>query len=89
MSRLLTQRKAAGLSQTKLAALAGISQNAVHKFENDAEPRVGNAIRLARALNMTVEDLFGDRVKPLDERQQRIADLTKELAALRAKGGAL
>lgn len=89
MNRLREKREAAKLTQTALAVLAGVTQQSIHYAENGTDPRVANGIRMARALGTTVEDLFGDSVPPLDERSRRIAELTRELAELRAqKGGA-
>ena len=54
-------RKASGLSQAALAEAAGLSRQSVHAVEAcRTTPAVNIALRLARALDCTVEALFGD-----------------------------
>lgn len=60
MSALRDARELAGLSQAELAARAGVSRQAVGAVEAGRHaPSVETAIRLARAVGATVEDLFG------------------------------
>lgn len=58
-------RTDAGLSQVKLAAAAGINLRQLQKIEAGeiklANITLANALRLARALNTTVEDLAATR----------------------------
>lgn len=50
-----------GLSQAELAAQAGISRQAVSAIESGSYlPNVAVAVRLARVIGATVEELFGD-----------------------------
>lgn len=63
MNRLRTTRLAQGMSQLRLATLAGCSLNMIYLLEHGhRRPRVDLAQRIARALGTTVEDLF-----PLNE----------------------
>lgn len=73
--RLWLCRQNACLKQDELAALSGISQRAIAKFESGEQtPRLDKALRLANALNTTLNVLTG--IEPLvfddelDERRQ-------------------
>lgn len=58
-NRLRELRNGKGLSQTDLAALSGITRQAVSAIEaNQYLPTTAVALRLAEALNCRVEDLF-------------------------------
>jgi molybdate-binding protein/DNA-binding XRE family transcriptional regulator len=58
-SRLEASRHARSLSQRALAAAAGVTRQAVGAIESGRmQPSVGIALRLARALGTTVEELF-------------------------------
>jgi transcriptional regulator with XRE-family HTH domain len=53
-------RKIKGLSQEELEARTGVVQVSISKLERRGPTKaIVNAIRLARALGVTVEDLFG------------------------------
>jgi putative molybdopterin biosynthesis protein len=53
-------RQARGFSQQQLAGMAGISRQAVSAMESGvSDPSLRVALALARALGMTVEELFG------------------------------
>ncbi|WP_127127607.1 helix-turn-helix transcriptional regulator [Georgenia sp. SYP-B2076] len=53
------RRKAQGLTQAELAELAGVSRQTVIAIEQGAyAPSVYLALRIARALHETVENLF-------------------------------
>lgn len=55
-------RQAAGLTQSELAAMAGVSRQLVGSLESGRHlPRVDAALALARALGVTTEALFGWR----------------------------
>lgn len=57
--RLRTYREAAGLTQATLAEAVGVSRKTVNTVENGVfVPSTELALRLARALGTTVEDLF-------------------------------
>ena len=57
--RLRTYREAAGLTQAMLAEAVGVSRKTVNTVENGVfVPSTELALRLARALGTTVEDLF-------------------------------
>lgn len=58
-NNLTSRRLALGLTQAETAARARISQSAVNKAEAGVVPvQVAGAIRLARALGISVEDLY-------------------------------
>src|SRR3954470_12422459 len=57
--RFLAARRLAGLSQTELASRAGVSRSLVAALEGGRNtPSVAAGIALARALGVTVEELF-------------------------------
>ncbi len=58
--RLRLARQARGFSQQQLAAMAGVSRQAVSGVESGfSDPSLRVALALARSLGMTVEELFG------------------------------
>ncbi len=60
--RLREKRQAVGLSQKQLAAMAGMTRQAVSAVEsNQYSPATSVALQLARALRCRVEDLFSIR----------------------------
>jgi putative molybdopterin biosynthesis protein len=59
-SRLRLARQARGCSQQQLAGMAGVTRQAVSAVESGlSDPSLRAALRLAQALGMTVEELFG------------------------------
>ncbi len=59
-TRLRLARQARGLSQQQLAGVAGVTRQAVSAVESGhSDPSLRVALSLARALGMTVEDVFG------------------------------
>ncbi|HEY0998528.1 MAG TPA: substrate-binding domain-containing protein [Streptosporangiaceae bacterium] len=59
-TRLRMARQARGLSQQQLAGVAGVTRQAVSAVESGhSDPSLRVALGLARALGMTVEELFG------------------------------
>lgn len=64
MNRLKSLRIAAGMTQEQLALAANIKLSTLQKIERgftDLEGiRLGNALKLAQALGITVEDLAKD-----------------------------
>ena len=65
--RLAKIRKAKGLTQTELGQRIGASQRAMHHYEKKADyPPVQKLMDLARALDMTVDELLrtGDNGSP-------------------------
>ena len=59
VSNLRSSRKAKGISQTELAARVGIKRQAVYDMETGRYvPNTALALRIAKELNCTVEDLF-------------------------------
>ena len=58
---LRSMRARHGLTQVELAALIGASRTTISSLERGRSlPSVGLALALARTLDLTVEDLFGD-----------------------------
>ncbi len=59
-TRLRLARQARGLSQQQLAGVAGVTRQAVSAVESGhSDPSLRVAFGLARALGMTIEELFG------------------------------
>ena len=63
LNRVRERREARGLSQVELAEAVGLSRQSVGSIEaGRATPAVDVALRLAKALDSKVEDLFGSSV---------------------------
>ena len=59
MTRLEQMRRAAGVSIRELSEFCAISQTTINNYENSTyAPSLCNALSLARAFGMTVEELF-------------------------------
>ena len=59
-TRLRLARQARGLSQQQLAGMAAVTRQAVSAVESGhSDPSLRVALALARALGMTVDELFG------------------------------
>jgi putative transcriptional regulator len=56
-------RRKAGLDQEQLAERSGVPQGTISRIERGQTPNSGHALRLARALGSTVEELFGHIVE--------------------------
>lgn len=64
---LRAAREACGKTQAQVAKQVGISEASYQNYEYDKrEPGVRTAIRIARALDSTVEELFG-AATPIEE----------------------
>lgn len=58
--QLRAARDACGKTQAQVAKEIGIAEAVYQRYEhNKCEPRVRTAIRIAKAVNSTVENLFG------------------------------
>ena len=69
-------RQARGFSQQQLAGMAGVSRQAVSAVESGlSAPSLRVALALARALGMTVEDMFGPAVPALQVVARPVAPL--------------
>jgi putative molybdopterin biosynthesis protein len=69
-------RQARGLSQQQLAGMASVSRQAVSAVESgNCDPSLRVALALARALGMTVEELFGPGDPPAEVRARPLARL--------------
>lgn len=60
MSILYEMRKKQRLTQQELAAISGVSQQAISNIEKGTRksPRVGTLLKLSRSLKCTVDDLI-------------------------------
>lgn len=59
VNRLPEHRKAAGLTQAQLAELVGVSRKTINTVENRVfVPSAVLALKLAKALGVSVHDLF-------------------------------
>ena len=59
--KLRAAREASGKTQAQVAREVGVSERLYQSYEYDAcEPGVRTAIRIAAALDTTVEKIFGD-----------------------------
>lgn len=58
-NRIKAHRRKRGISQSTLAYITSLGQSTISEIENNKYiPRVDTAIRIAQALNTTVERLF-------------------------------
>lgn len=101
-ARLRQARQARGFSQQQLAGMAAVSRQAVSAVESGlSDPSLRVALALARALGLTVEELFGpgaperqvdvQPVASLDEAggRVRLASVGDSLVALPLSGAAV
>ena len=59
LNRIKEARSQAGLSQTQLAELVGVSRNSISSIERaEYIPNLDTAFKLCIALNVTINDLF-------------------------------
>lgn len=59
MLKLISKRKAAGLTQTQLAEKVGAKQSAIASYENgDRRPSIDRLKEISIVLNCTLDDLF-------------------------------
>lgn len=87
-NRVRDQREARGLSQVQLAEAADLSRQSVGAIEaGRATPAVDVALRLARALDSKVEDLFGAAVPEETVRAQPLGPAAEGRVALAQIGG--
>lgn len=61
------EREAAGLSQRGLARAAGLSQPTVLAIEQGSSPSMDSVVRIARALNVALNDLIDDAPRTIEE----------------------
>jgi putative molybdopterin biosynthesis protein len=74
--RLRLARQARGFSQQQLAGMAGVSRQAVSAVESGlSDPSLRVALALARALGLTVEEMFGPRAPAPQVDAQPLAPL--------------
>ena len=60
LKNLVKLRKQKGWSQEKLAVESGVSYNTIIKIEKERieDPRISTAIKFAKALNVSIDDLL-------------------------------
>jgi putative molybdopterin biosynthesis protein len=74
--RLRLARQARGFSQQQLAGMAGVSRQAVSAVESGlSDPSLRVALALARALGLTIEELFGPETPELQVDARPVAAL--------------
>ncbi len=61
--RLKQIREKKGLNQSKLAEMSGLAQSTISTIEHGATPNVQIANKLAKALNVEIEDFLRDEEK--------------------------
>jgi len=69
-TRVETLRTSADLTQAQLAKECGVPQDNISRIERGQVPGVLTAIRLARGLKTTVEQLFADQLRKDDARRK-------------------
>jgi molybdate-binding protein/DNA-binding XRE family transcriptional regulator len=85
-NRLRERRQSVGLSQKQLAAMAGITRQAVCAVEtNQYSPATSVALQLARALRCRVEDLFSLKSGGEIVEGELIGSLAKRASKVRAQ----
>lgn len=66
---LRAAREQSGKTQAQVAKEIGVSELSYQRYEYDKrEPGVRTAIRIARALDSTVEDLFGAATPDIEKK---------------------
>ena len=65
MVNLQMIRKQKGISQTRLAQLSGVHRVSIVRYEEGrTTPNARNALKLARALGCTIDELLGETKDP-------------------------
>jgi len=79
--RIHARRREIGISASRLASAAGVTENAIRKLESGetAEPRFHTGMRIAQALEMSPEELAG-----APGRASSAPELAKVIAAIRS-----
>jgi transcriptional regulator with XRE-family HTH domain len=63
LKNLASIRRTRGLTQAQLAEMVGCNPTALSWYENDTHtPLITTVVRLADALDVTVDELIGERV---------------------------
>ena len=66
-------RKKAGLTQKALAGESNLAEITIRKYETDStQPNFNSCIAVAKALNITEQDLFAETPLTLDEKKEPI-----------------
>ena len=81
--RVYMFRSAKGLSQTDLGAMIGKTKQAIHKIEaGSVQISAINAVLLAKALEVPIDDILPSRLRGDDKLTRRVVDLALALAPL-------
>jgi uncharacterized protein len=66
-ARIRARRKEVGMTAGRLAAAAGVTENAIRKLESgdSAEPRFSTGVRIAQALELSADALAGTAISLL------------------------
>jgi transcriptional regulator with XRE-family HTH domain len=78
MTNLETIRRNRNLQQQELADSAGVPQATVSRAENGKGITIRSAMRIVRALSLTVEEVFGDVVIDDDDVNPTLRDEADE-----------
>jgi len=71
-----------GLSQDELGAAAGVHKETISRIERGHyEPAVSTLIAIAKALDVSVSELFGE-LEPRDRPAQKVSPMAKRLRAV-------
>ena len=71
-------RKQRRLTLEMLAKMSGVSRVSINRYElNKREPKLSDAMKIARALGVTVEELMGDDLPEIPERNMMVSAETR------------
>ena len=73
-------REAKGISQYSLAKILNISQQSVDQWERSlTNPRKSNIAKLAKVLNVSIDELFSDNVDTTIQKEQNNISLCSDI----------
>ena len=80
-ARIRSRRREVGMTAARLAAAAGVTENAIRKLESgdSAEPRFSTGVRIAQALELSSDELAARITAP-----SGAPELARVIAAIRA-----
>jgi transcriptional regulator with XRE-family HTH domain len=74
--KLIKLREKAGLSQSELARMAGLSQNYISEIEGEKRKcPIETLQKICDALGITISDFFKDEIEPIAEIPPELADI--------------
>lgn len=81
MNNIRVFRETAGLNQTELASLIGISSKTIARYETGLrEPRSSDLLRIAKVLGCTTDDLIGNPTEAPARRRRTTGASTRSAA---------